>query len=451
MVQWQGRYHFMAVGGMGMSALAKILAQRGISVSGCDVQPHFMTKADLSACGVTLFTGHDPKHLQDADFVVYSSAIKPDNEEFRAALDEHIPVLHRSEILADLLDEGLSVAVTGTHGKSSTTGFIAQGLELLGFDPTFIGGAVVNPLGGNAKLGSGPVIGEVDESDGSLVRIPASVKVVLNLDDDHLPFYGTMENLAATVHRFILGRPHNSIAVLNYNDPLLRGMDYSSRRVHWCGFGSPDIRIDALELEGVNPKISVCYEGKQFTILNDKIFGKHNGLNLAMAFSVLVAMGINPNSAAKVLEEVQTPRRRQQILGSVNGTSVMVDIALHPTELKALREVFESSKRRVLLIFQPHRYSRYKLLFKEFVEELSLWSDVVITEIYPSDEPVEDTSSYPLYEEIGSRNKFFYSDKEKLFQDLPNIMNGYDIVLFAGLGSIGNWAEEFYTENSTKK
>jgi len=122
--------------GMGMSALAKILAQRGISVSGCDVQPHFMTKADLSACGVTLFTGHDLKHLQDADFVVYSSAIKPDNEEFRAALDEHIPVLHRSEILADLLDEGLSVAVTGTHGKSSTTGFIAQGLELLGFDPT---------------------------------------------------------------------------------------------------------------------------------------------------------------------------------------------------------------------------------------------------------------------------------------------------------------------------
>jgi len=191
-------------------------------------------------------------------------------------------------------------------------------------------------------------------------------------------------------------------------------------------------------------------KGSNSTILNDEIFGKHNGLNLAMAFSVLVAMGIDPNSAAKVLEEVQTPRRRQQILGSVNGTSVMVDIALHPTELKALREVFESSKRRVLLIFQPHRYSRYKLLFKDFVEELSLWSDVVITEIYPSDEPVEDTSSYPLYEEIGSRNKFFYSDKEKLFQDLPNIMNGYDIVLFAGLGSIGNWAEEFYTENSTK-
>jgi len=450
MVQWQGKYHFMAVGGMGMSALAKILAQKGVSVSGCDLQAQFMTREDLIGCGVSLYVGHDPKHLKNADFVVYSSAIKPDNEEFQAAIGEHIPVLHRSEILADLLDVEFSVAVTGTHGKSSTTGFIAQALQLLGYDPTFIGGAVVNSLGGNAKLGTGPVVGEVDESDGSLVRIPASLKVVLNLDDDHLPFYGTMENLAATMQRFILGRPHNSVSVLNYNDPILKGMDYSSRRVRWCGFGSPDIGVDSLQLEGINPKVRLSYGGKSYTILNNKIFGKHNGLNLAMAFSSLIVMGVKPDAAAEVLEQVETPRRRQQILGTINDTAVMVDIALHPTELKALREVFESGKQRVLLVFQPHRYSRYKLLFKEFVQELSHWDDVVITEIYRSDEPPEDTSSYPLFTEISSRNKYFYPDKEKLFQDLPSIMNGYDIVLFAGLGSIGNWAEEFFIENSSK-
>jgi UDP-N-acetylmuramate--alanine ligase len=431
-----------------MSALAKILAQKGLKVSGCDIQPNFMTKQDLEQNGVRVYLGHDPCHLKGVDFVVYSSAIKPENEEFRAALQQGIPVLHRSEILSDLMDEEYSIAVTGTHGKSSTTGFIAQGLKLLGLEPTYIGGAVVNALGGNANLGTGPVVGEVDESDGSLLRIPASLKVVLNLDNDHLPFYGTMENLASTMEKFIAGQPHDSMALLNSDDPFLKDINQRSRRVHWYGCSSVEFTLESVSLKGVNPQVELQYGSNRFSILNKKIFGKQNGWNLGMAFAAMVLSGVDPKMAAEALENVETPRRRQQILGKVGRTSIMVDIALHPTELRVLRDTFDHSGARVLLVFQPHRYSRYKLLFEQFAEELSNWNDVVVTEIYKSDEPEENVSSYPLYQKITSKNKFFYPNKETLFAKLPDILPNYDVVLFAGLGSIGNWAEEFFSKLS---
>ncbi|WP_018963123.1 UDP-N-acetylmuramate--L-alanine ligase [Coprothermobacter platensis] len=447
MVSWNASYHFIAVGGMGMSALAKILAEKGATVSGCDVQEQFMTKKDLQEHNVRVLVGQNASHLNGVDYAVFSSAIKPNNIEFQAAMEMHVPLLHRSEILSDLMDDKLSISVTGTHGKSSTTGFIAQGLDLIGFEPTFIGGAVVNALGGNAKLGNGPVVGEVDESDGSLLRIPSSIKVILNLDDDHLSFYGSMENLASTMQQYINGQPHSSIALLNYNDSLLKNMDPRSRKLYWYGYGAPDFCIDSIKLQGVHPIIDLKYNQQTFTILNNKIFGEHNGWNLGMAFSAMVMAGADPKRAADALQNVETPRRRQQILGTLGKTEIMVDIALHPTEFRALREVFEKNNMNVLLVFQPHRYSRYKLLFSDFVEELSKWPHVVITEIYPSDEPHEDISSYGMYEDVVTQEKYFIPDKEELFQFLPKILSNFDVVLFAGLGNIGNWAEDFFSIN----
>ncbi|NPV88713.1 UDP-N-acetylmuramate--L-alanine ligase [Coprothermobacteraceae bacterium] len=443
MGKWTGHYHFIAVGGIGMSALAYILGSRGVKVSGCDLDPNFYTRGKLEAVGVQVFEGHDPKHLANVDYAVYSTAIRPEYPEYREALRLGIPLLHRSEILADLMNADTSIGVTGAHGKSSTTAFIGQAMALLGMDPTFIGGAIVSSFQGNARNGSGPVVAEVDESDGSLVRIPASIKVVLNVDNDHLDHYGSMEALEKAIISYAEGLPHHSVAVLNYEDGFLRAMDVRSRRVYWYGRGAPDFALVYLDREGLSPRALLSYQGREYVIVNRHVVGVHNGWNLGAAFAALVSAGINPQDAAAALEEVEAPQRRQQVIGMCSGTLIMDDYAHHPNELKALRHVFEGTDKRVLLVFQPHRYTRYKLLFEHFAEELSQWPSVALTEIYRADEPEEQTSSYTLFQQLKSKHVWFTPTKEDVLQLVRREIENYDVVLFAGAGSISRWAHEF--------
>jgi len=443
--------HFVGIGGIGMSGIAQVLLNLGYQVSGSDLRSSEIT-SKLAQLGGTIHEGHQAAWVAGADVVVTSTAIPADNPEILAAIEEHIPVIQRAEMLAELMRlKRYGIAVAGSHGKTSTTSMVAAILAEAGLDPTVVVGGKVHELGSNAKLGAGEfLVAEADESDGSFLKLSPVIEVVTNIDLEHLDYYRDIEHIKEIFLEFINRLPFYGVAIVCFdNDNIVQLLPRIQKRIVTYGL------TEQAELQAV--RISSGSGGSQFTVRRRDLElgvirlnkpGRHVVYNSLAAIGVALELDIEFAVIARALENFQGVQRRLQVKGEVAGILVVDDYGHHPTEIRvtldAVREGW--ADRRVVVVFQPHRYTRTAGLFAEFTTAFRRADVLVLTDIYAAGEqPIAEVDSERLQEAIkqhGQRQTFFLP---RLVQRpaalLPYLQPG-DLVLTLGAGDIVRVGEQ---------
>lgn len=450
------RIHFVGIGGVGMSGIAEVLINLGYTVSGSDLQmnPSARRLADL---GAQVYTGHSAENVRTAEVVVISSAVKNTNPEVEAARLNKIPVVSRAEMLAELMRFRYGIAVAGTHGKTTTTSLTASVLAEAGLDPTFVIGGRLNSAGTNAQLGQGDyLVAEADESDASFLHLQPMIAVVTNIDEDHMETYGgDYQRLKATFIEFLHHLPFYGLAVLCVDDPGVREiLQNVNKPVITYGFSEEaDIRAVDIVRQGLSTRFtvrrSVCDRGLDVTL---NLAGSHNVLNALAVIGVATELGVSDEAIQRALGGFKGIGRRFQINGEIplGGGSVTFvdDYGHHPREiaatLDAARQAFQG--RRLVVVFQPHRYTRTRDLFEDFVGVLSKVDLLVLLDIYAAGEPpVAGVNGRSLSRAIRMRglvDPIFSPKAEELSDILPKIIMPGDVVLTLGAGNIGAIAAE---------
>jgi len=435
-----GTVHFIGIGGSGMSGIARILLGMGHKVTGSDLRDTANVAA-LRELGATIHIGHDAAHLGDPDTVVVTSALWPTNPEYVLAKERGIPVLHRSAALAYLTTKHRLVAVAGAHGKTTSTGMVITGLLRLGVDPSFVNGGVIAELGSSSASGKDDLfVIEADESDGSFLHYETAVALITNVDPDHLDHYGSLEAFEAEFAKFANGA--KEFVAISSDDPGAKRVTklLAEKKVITFGQASGST-VQLLEIDASGPRVSfkLGFEGQEFAAeLN--IPGVHNAINAAGAFAVLVGLGFDP---AKSLEGIATFRgteRRFELHGQVRGVCVYDDFAHHPTEvaaaLTAARAVVGSGK--LITVFQPHLYSRTKLMHREFAEALALSDQVVVMDIYAArEDPEPGVTGQLVSDSFTNQAQVHYVEK---WEDTPavaaNLAKSGDFIMTMGCGDV---------------
>ncbi|MDQ7037654.1 MAG: UDP-N-acetylmuramate--L-alanine ligase [Aquificota bacterium] len=440
------RFHFVGIGGIGMSGIARILLEMGYEVSGSDLKENKNTET-LRRKGARIFIGHSPENVKDdVQVVVYSSAVREDNPEIKRARALGIPVIPRGEMLAELFKLKEGIAVSGSHGKTTTTSMIAHILEEAGYDPTVIIGGILHRLGGNAKLGSGDLlISEADESDGSFLKLSPVVAVITNVDREHLDFYRDFEEIKEAFLRFADSVPFYGFSVMNGDDPNLRCLSSkTSKRVVLFGTRTgADILGTDLSVEDGRYKFRVLRKGELIGKIVLGIPGRHNVLNALASVATCLEIGVDFPTIREALESFRNAERRMELKGYFKGSPIYDDYGHHPTEIRAVLESVKDlhPDRRILLIFQPHRYSRTYHLFEEFVRVLRIPDVTVVTEIYPAGEKnTYGVSGEKLARSCGA---IFARDEEDIFSAIERFGKG-SVILFMGAGDITRTCERFF-------
>ena len=436
--------HFVGIGGYGMSAIARVMLDLGYRVSGSDVSRQELTEK-LASRGATVYYGHRPEQVEGADIVVHSTAVKQDNVELEAARARKIPVIHRSEMLARLMEDRVGIAVTGAHGKTTTTSMIAFAMEQNGLDPTFIVGGVVADLGDNAKAGQGPfVVAEADESDGSFLHYRPAIAVVTNVEADHLEHYdGKFENLKRAYETFIRQIPKEGLLVMSADDPHLRELRRAaSCRVVTYGFAEDaDITAEHVELSDRTSRSDVYAHGEFLGTLHLALPGRHNVLNALAAIAVCMEVGLSFDAIAQALSRFHGAKRRFQVVAEVGGVLIVDDYAHHPTEIRATIAAAKSTGRRIVAVFQPQRYTRTYFLFEEFAKAFGEADEVILCDIYsPAGERrIEGVSAARLASEIAvmsNPNTRYIATHEDVIEYLAQNVRPGDLVLTMGAGDV---------------
>jgi len=442
--------HMVGIGGTGMSGIAEVLCNIGYDVSGSDLRETAVTRR-LAGLGITIHLGHDAEHVANADVVVISSAVADDNPEVIAARAVRVPVVPRAEMLAELMRFRRGVAVAGTHGKTTTTSLLASLLAEGGLDPTFVIGGRLNSAGANARLGSGRwLVAEADESDASFLHLQPIMAVVTNIDADHLEAYeGDYRRLREAFIQFLHNLPFYGVAAVCVDDPGVRDILPEVNRT-LVGYGESedaDVRGFDYRPEGRGSHFRVaCRDGTTLDVrLN--LPGRHNFLNALAAIAVAQELDVDPAHIQRALDQFQGIGRRFQMQGEVpaeGGSAMLVDdYGHHPSEiratLKAAREGWPD--RRIVLVFQPHRYSRTRDLFEDFSEVLSEADALVLTDVYAAgEEPVQGADGRSLARSVRARGKVdpvFVPAAADLVEALPGVLRDGDLVLTMGAGDIG--------------
>ncbi|MGB0670808.1 MAG: UDP-N-acetylmuramate--L-alanine ligase, partial [Rhodospirillales bacterium] len=395
-----GTLHFVGIGGIGMSGIAEVLHNLGYTVQGSDIAENANVQR-LRSLGMTVEVGHRAENLGAAQVVVTSTAVKRDNPEVLEARKHLIPVVRRAEMLAELMRLKWSIAVGGTHGKTTTTSLIAALLEAAEMDPTVINGGIINAYGTNARLGTGEwLVAEADESDGSFLKLPAVIAVVTNIDPEHLDHYGDFDKLRAAFDTFVQSIPFYGFAALCIDHPEVQAMipRVSDRRILAYGF-SPQADVRGLNLEagpeGLRFDVSITdrKNGHQSRIdnLTLPMWGDHNALNALAAVAIAHEMGIPETKLRKALSGFGGVKRRFTRTGVVDGITVVDDYGHHPVEIAAvLKAARQASRGRVLAVVQPHRFSRLKSLFEGFCTCFNDADAVIVADVYAAGEqPIE--------------------------------------------------------------
>ena len=434
-----GRVHFIGIGGVGMSAVARIMVARGVPVSGSDAKD-LPVMADLAAAGARIAVGYDAANLGDAQTVVAGSAIRADNPELAAAKTAGLPVLHRSEALAAAMARDTAVAVAGTHGKSTTTSMITVLLQGAGLDPTFAIGANVPALGVNAASGSSPVfIAEADESDASFLNYRPQIEVVTNVEPDHLDHYGTAEAVYESFDRFTALLPADGLLVACADDDGARDL---ARRTRERG-------TTRVLLYGTSPEADVVlHDGGRGALTLEtatgrydvelQVPGRHNALNAAAAFAVALELGVAPEDAAAALGGFTGAARRFEYKGEGCGVRVYDDYAHHPTEVRAALAAARSvaGDQRVHVLFQPHLFSRTREFAREFAEALNAADTAWVLDIYPArEDPIPGVTSQLIADHLGPNGHLVGPGADAVQAVLAAAGPG-DIVLTAGAGDV---------------
>ncbi len=449
------RIHFVGIGGVGMSGIAEVMLTLGYKVSGSDQNESAATRR-LVSMGAKVMRGHAASNIEDVDCVVVSSAIKADNPELQQAHAQQIPVVPRAEMLAELMRFKRGIAIAGTHGKTTTTSLTASVLFEGNLDPTFVIGGQLLSAGANAKLGTSQwLVAEADESDGSFLRLNPLIAVVTNIDADHLENYGgDFERVKAAFSEFLHRLPFYGLAILCIDDPLVAELAKQTPR-HTIRYGlseQADVRASAVVQDSgaMQFKLHLPDGSEQAVTLN--LPGQHNVLNALAAAAVGWQLGVSSEAIASALKKFQGIGRRFNIKGELdfgNGKALVVDdYGHHPRELEA---VFAAARggwpdKRLVVAFQPHRYSRTRDLFDDFVSVLSTCDAVVLTEVYAAGEAaINGADSKSLARAIRARGRIdpvVVSNARELATVLPDVLHDGDLLLMMGAGDIGAIAND---------
>ena len=451
MLQGIRKIHFIGVGGAGMSALARILLDKGYVVSGSD-RKMSATAEQLAARGAEIFEGHDAANVNGADVVVVSTAIPEDNVEVAAAKAQGIRRMHRSDVNAALLNAAKGIAVAGAHGKTTTTSMIGLILEHGGVDPTIIIGGQVDYLAdGNARLGRGEyLVSEADESDGSFLKLLPHIAVVTNVENDHMDHYGTMENIKKAFRQFLENTDEKTgTCVLCAENENLREISKNlSRRVVFYGTSEDaDYRAVNIAPEGTGVAFDVEKDGKTLARVRLNIPGRHNVLNALGAVVTGILCGVLPEKAAEALARFHGAKRRFETKGRAKGVWIVDDYAHHPTEIMAtLKAARQTSPKRLVCAFQPHRYSRTQLLQKEFGGAFREADVLVLTDVYSAGEaPIAGVSGRTIVDAVrettGQETKYIEL-RADVAPYLAAVVQEGDLVLTMGAGDICRTGEE---------
>ena len=456
-----GVIHFVGIGGIGMSGIAEVLHTLGYAVQGSDIADSANVKR-LREAGIAVAVGHAAENLGAARVVVTSTAVKPDNPEVRAARARLVPVVRRAEMLAELMRLRWSIAVGGTHGKTTTTSLIACVLETARLDPTVINGGIINAYGSNTRMGSGDwMVVEADESDGSFLRLPATIAVVTNMDPEHLDHWGSAEAMTAGYDQFVQNIPFYGFAVLCIDHPAVQQMipRLSDRRVITYGFSpQADIRAERLIMDRMGATFEVTIadrarSGRSRTTAPFRLpmLGQHNVSNALAAIAIGIEMEVDDATLRSAFAAFKGVKRRFTKTGEAGGITVIDDYGHHPVEIAAvLKAARQAGARDVVAVVQPHRYTRLASLFEEFCTCMNDAGTVIVADVYAAGEqPIPGMTRDALVEGLrarGHRSVVPLSDPAHLAEMAHAIARSGDFVVCLGAGSITQWAASLPTE-----
>ncbi len=439
------KIHFVGIGGIGMSGIAELLLNLGYQVSGSDLNESEITRK-LTTLGGIIHVGHKGRWVEGADVVVTSSAINPENPEVMAAKEAHIPVIQRAEMLAELMRLAkYGIAIAGSHGKTSTTSLVASILAEARLDPTVVVGGKVDSLGGNAKLGCGDfLVAEADESDGSFLKLSPVIEVVTNIDLEHLDYYRDLDHIKDVFSRFIEILPFYGVAILCFDDEnIARLLPKIQRRVLTYGLSEQaDLYATRIESRGLTTEFAVRFRGEELGIVKVNRPGRHTVYNALAAIAVALELDIEFSVITRALAKFDGVQRRLQIKGERAGIVVVDDYGHHPTEIRATLDAVRDGwpDKRLVVAFQPHRFTRTKALFDEFQTAFHRADVLVMTDIYAaSEQPIEGVSSKHLLaaiKEHGQRKVHYVPAVDELPEMLGGLLEQGDLLLTLGAGNI---------------
>jgi UDP-N-acetylmuramate--alanine ligase len=447
-----GTIHFVGIGGIGMSGIAEVMHQLGYKVQGSDQSDSYVVEK-LRKEGIPVAIGHSADNLGDAAVVVCSTAIRESNPEIQAAAERRLPRVRRAEMLAELMRMQKTVAVAGTHGKTTTTSMIAALLDSGGVDPTVINGGIINRYGSNARLGKSDwwVI-EADESDGSFLRLDGTIAVVTNIDPEHLEHYGSFDRVKDAFVEFIENVPFYGLAVLCVDHPEVQNIlgRIRDRRIVTYGFSAlADVRADNVTPVPGGTRFDALVldkDGERRTLsVLVPIPGRHNVQNALAAIAVALELGISDEAIIAGFERFEGVKRRFTKVGEVGGAIVIDDYAHHPTEIRAvLAAAREGAKERVIAVMQPHRFTRLQSLMDEFQNAFNDADVVFVTPVYPAgEEPIEGVDSAALADGLrahGHRLVRTVENLDELCRELRDLAAAGDMIICMGAGDITKWA-----------
>jgi len=435
--------HMVGIGGTGMNGIAEVLLNLGYQVSGSDLQENEATQR-LARLGAAIAIGHRAENVKAADVVVISSAVREDNVEVERARARLIPVIPRAEMLAELMRMKYGIAVAGSHGKTTTTSMTALVLEAGGFDPTIIVGGRLNTIGANAKLGAGDfIVAEADESDRSFLYLSPFIAVLTNIDEEHLDQYNSLDDIKRTFVNFANKVPFYCPIILCLDDPNLQSIiPELERKVITYGFSAQsDISARDPEFDGFRSSSVLLHKGKTLGPLDLQVPGLHNVLNAMAAAAVGLDLEMPPRTILQALAGYTGTGRRFELRKTVRDIMIIEDYAHHPTEIKATLEAAKRGfTRRVVAVFQPHRYTRLSKLMAQFATSFNQADVLIVTEIYPAGEdPIPGATGRALFDEIrqyGHKSAVFEPDLKKVPALLETVAAPNDMIIVLGAGNV---------------
>lgn len=452
------KVHFVGIGGIGMSGIAEILLNQGFIISGSDKSLSEVTDR-LESIGIKIYEGHSPENLKDADVLVYSSAVNIDNPEVKAAVDRKIPIIKRSEMLAETMRMKYGIGIAGTHGKTTTTSMVGLTLTEGGIDPTIIVGGKLSGLGGtNARLGNGEfIVVEADEFDRTFLKLTPTIAAITTLESEHLDTYKDLDDIKSAFIEFANKVPFYGFVVLCLDEPALQDIvPHINKKIISYGLtAQADVRALDITHNGFTSKFNVKYMDEELGIITLKIPGKHNVKNSLVAVIIGKELGVDFKVIKKALESFTGVYRRFEVKYN-KEILVIDDYAHHPTETSAsLKGIRDGWDRRLVVVFQPHLYSRTRDFYQEFGRSF-LNSDVFIcTDVYPARElPIEGVSGAMIADitkKFGHKNVHYVQDKKNVPNLLNEIKKDGDIIITMGAGDIWKFGEQFVSMINTNK
>ena len=431
-----------------MSGLARLSLELGYKVSGSDLKESFLTER-LKNMGADIYIGHTPRNLNDTDLVVYSSSIKEDNPEIVAVKEKGLPLIQRACMLAELMRNKIGITVTGTHGKTTTTSLISHIISRLGLEPSVCVGAEVFSLGGNALSGKGDYfVAEADESDESFLYLRPAYSVITNIEEEHLDYYKNLDEIFKAYLKFAQKTKDEGYLFVFSGDNNIRRLllKYNGEVVTFGFDKESDFRAQNIKMEGMRSEFDCLYKNKDLGRFLLNIPGKHNIANALASLAVTFKLGLKMNEVKEAISSYNGAKRRFQIKGKPNRITVIEDYAHHPTEIRAtLEAAFGLNPRRLIAVFQPHRYSRTKY-FKDLLASSLFGADhIILTDIYSaSEKPIKGVDSNIIYEDLLKKGhkKVKLISKDKITSYLVKIVKPDDLVLIMGAGDIGEVSDE---------